>query len=725
MRHATRVRGAESRGVVRRPSRNRWQSHLLVPVRARMMGGMARKRSYDDASEQLTLDLFWAEETTTKPAIVAEPATTPSERDSAREGLRSRSALGGALGFSPLDRQFADFLEARASATLPGPARETLWLGGALTSLARANGRGYLDLRHPPAGWPEKEPWPALAEWEMALANSGVVTSDPQGDAEDAAWPLTLAHGGAALYLTRYWRAEQYIAQELRRRASQVAPLTDASPAEIAQALDAVFKNHAPDAGLDWQRAAIYLMLRRGFLVVSGGPGTGKTRVAGALLEVLGKLIPSGAGELRCALAAPTGKAAARLQEGLGALTPEPGLRIAPASTLHRLLGGHRDGRPFRHGPGYPLAEHLVILDECSMVDLLLMEQLLRALPPSTGLLLLGDKDQLAPVEVGGFLAELGKTQPEGALDADSRADLAEGFGAAAVASVPVATQPTMLLQLQRNFRFGEGNGIHALSQAIRAGRIEDALRLLELAETDPAQTPGLKATRYTADALPTAGLTRLARDWFGEWRSAPTPEAGLAALKTRRLLAPTRKGPLGVIALNKHVETSLNVAESGPAGQNYPGRPVLILTNDYALRLFNGETGILLPDPADAEGRVRAWFPKEERTRKGVISEIRAIAPVRLPLHETAYAMTVHKSQGSEFEEVALILPAAESEVLCRELIYTAVTRARTSVEVWYEPRTLRWALARQAPRSSRLADLTTRYPWNCAHSHSPWAGQ
>jgi exodeoxyribonuclease V alpha subunit len=661
---------------------------------------MARRKVQSAEEDGLQLELR-LETAAVVPVALAEERVEPVLVDA--EGF-SRGVLLGALGFSALDLEFAAFLEQQGLGTRGA---ELLWLGGALVSRARGRGFGYLRLEMAPEDWPEGEGWPRLADWREALGNSRLVAGEEEeaeGDGEgDEARPLTLARGGEVLYLSRYWRAERFIARELRRRAEVARPLTTASPREIARVLDEVFEKAAPPGEIDWQRAAILLMLRRGFLVLSGGPGTGKTRVASFLLRAL-ELLPPGpgrVGQVRVALAAPTGKAAARLQESVGAESRDR-VRLGPASTLHRLLGGNREGRPFRYGPGHPLGEELVVLDECSMVDLLLMEQLLRALPEGAGLFLLGDKDQLAPVEVGGFLAELGRMQAgENALDAAARADLEEAFGPGLPWTEPAAERPVMLMQLQRNFRFAEGDGIHALSQAIRAGRVEAVLELLARAEAEPGSVRGLAARRFSAGRLGTAvsGLEALAREWFGGWGALPGPEAAMVALGSRRVLAPTRAGTLGVVALNGLVQRALGVG----GRVFYAGRPVLVLRNDYALRVFNGETGLVLPE--ENGERLKVWFPQED-SGKGRERGLRGLAPVRLPVHETAYAMTVHKSQGSEFTEVALVLPEMRAEVLCRELVYTAVTRAREAAHVWYEPEVLRWALSREGRRTSLLGD-------------------
>jgi exodeoxyribonuclease V alpha subunit len=483
--------------------------------------------------------------------------------------------------------------------------------------------------------------------------------------------PLILDHGGR-LYLQRYWQYEHELAAAIRARLDAAPPAVDRTL--LDRGLREYFGSEEKTRD---QRAAAELAVTRRFCVVTGGPGTGKTRTVAAILALLQGQAEAAGHSLRVALAAPTGKAAARMSESIAvALTGFSSAGMPQeAVTLHRLLGITTDAPLGRFNAHRPLTFDAVIVDEASMVDLALMAKLFAATPPAARIILLGDKDQLASVEAGHVLG-----------------DICESGAAKRGADAPIARQ---IVTLRQNFRFGEGSGIHRLAELVNAGFEHDAINFLAThSARDIAAAPLPRA-----DALPDA-LREPVCAGFHEALTAQDPREAIEKLGRFRLLCALRRGPYGVENLNRLAEAILTAAGliSRRTGVHYAGRPVLITTNDYALRLFNGDIGMLLPDP-DAGGELRAFFV-------GPDGALRRIAPARLPPHETVWAMTVHKSQGSEFSRVLLVLPDRENRVCTRELIYTAITRAREKAELWFEESVLRAAIAQRTERTSGLRE-------------------
>lgn len=588
-------------------------------------------------------------------------------------------ALLQARALRPLDAHFADLLLRHAA--VPSP---ELALAAALVSQHAGDGHVCLPLaRH--AGAPVFDALPGLRwlapqreDWCQALTASGVV--GPPGSDR----PLILDAAGR-LYLRRLWCDEDAVARDLIARA---APRADVDPAALRGPLRALFAGD--DAGSVGQRRAAAVAALHGVGILSGGPGTGKTHTVGKLLVLLQQL---SARPLRLALAAPTGKAAQRLAESLRkAATDLQDAVPVPDSvpTLHRLLGIGADGRP-RHDADHPLACDLLLVDEASMVDLPLLAQTLRALPAPARLVLLGDANQLASVEAGAVLGEL--CAGAGAYRADAAARLATATGdAPPVAGEGVSTGGLAhaVAVLEHSYRFDGGGAIGRLAAAVRTGKVPDAL----------AELAGGAEVRFE----PVADAAQLAARLAGvvEAHLAPRfevtdPAAALAALGEFQVLTALREGPFGVSGVNATLERLLRRCGCirGQAA-HYPGRPLLVGRNDYGLGLFNGDLGLLLAQP---DGALRAWFAGADGTP-------RPLAPSRLPAHDAAYAVTVHKSQGSEFRRVLLILPPQPNPLLTRELIYTAVTRARAGVTVWGSEATLAAAIGRRVVRDSGLAD-------------------
>jgi exodeoxyribonuclease V alpha subunit len=513
-----------------------------------------------------------------------------------------------------------------------------------------------------------------------ALRASGVV-GEP-----GSALPLILDVFGQ-LYLSRFRHYEEQVARFLREEAAAVCDPVDWKMLDSGLArLFGTGGGTVPDG----QREAAVKAVCKRVSVVSGGPGTGKTTTVVKMLALL--LEQAGEKPLDIALAAPTGKGAARLKESVAGSVAS--LDVAPriqdripreASTIHRLLGAGFGGR-FSRGPENPLPFDVVVVDEASMIDLPMMARLVSAMPGGSRLILLGDKDQLASVEAGTVFADICK------------------------ATGPFAE---CVSELTRNYRFGDESPIALLSSAIRAGRGEEALERLRSGKSDVVEW---------ADLPPTPeGMERFLRPrvlaGFSLFLGEGAPEKAFEAFGRFRILSAHREGIYGVSGLNELVEKILSregfIRRRGSA--HYPGRPILILRNDHALRLSNGDTGIVLRDPSDG-GKMKAFFPpaEERHKRKGAGSEsepeFRTILLTRLPEHETAWATTVHKSQGAEFDQVLLVLGPSESGLVIRELLYTGITRARTRVTVVCDPEAFTAAVARPVDRRSGLIDLLAK---------------
>jgi exodeoxyribonuclease V alpha subunit len=591
-----------------------------------------------------------------------------------------------------VDLQLARRLEALAGGDAP-----ELLLAAALVSHRVGEGDVCLDLAGGAelplfrtqglAGVPRP---PSAPDWVRALRGCAVV-----GRPGESA-PLILDDHDR-LYLGRYWHFERTLADALSAWTGTWAVEVDRD--RLGQGLRRLF----PAGGeIDWQRVAAAVAVLRPLCLISGGPGTGKTRTVAAILALLAEQ-REGAG-LRIALAAPTGKAAARLSESIrGAKAqlalPEPiAARIPEASlTLHRLLG-FRPGRANpRQGPDDPLHLDVLVVDEASMVDLPLMSRLLAALPAAARLILLGDKDQLASVEAGMVLGDVcGRGRSPG-YSPELCTAVAEVAGDRLEPAVlPVPAIADHIVSLRKSWRFGADSGIGALARAVNLGRTDKGLAIL----ADQAY-PEVSLQPPSRDVI--ADL--IAQGILPAYRAvlaAPDPGAALAALSRISVLCALRSGPQGVGRLNLRIEQALEAAGLiRREGEIYTGRPVMLTANDHALRLYNGDVGLILCERGaepQSGGALRAFFATAEG--------IRRVLPSRLPPHETAYAMTVHKSQGSEFDEVVLVLPEAESRVLTRELLYTGITRARKRVRLLSREERLREAIARPVVRSTGLYD-------------------
>jgi len=570
-----------------------------------------------------------------------------------------------------------------------------------------------------------------------------------RSDAPDLGQPLVL--GGSAdaplLYLRRYRAYEERVGQNLLRRAQCEVSVPEGLAREW---LDRFFPEQAslgtaPEDQTDWQKLACAVALRGNLSVITGGPGTGKTYTAARLLALLLALHEgeNGAIPLRVALAAPTGKAAARLKQsidgslqalkqqageliggvpgGVGALDLDTLIqRIGPARTLHSLLGARPDTRQFRHHDGNPLDVDVLIVDEASMVHLEMMDALLQALPSKARLVLLGDKDQLSSVEAGAVLGDVcrdaaqGHYLPETVRFAQAVAGqtLATQFQASGQQMVSALAQQTVMLRKSRRF----DGPIGQLALAVNAGDAACVTQAfnLSVSQNDPALQALQPSSALTVCEL-AVGVVRVGvgvgaasyADYLAQLRVLPDTDdadlyaAGvvkvLKAFDKFRILCAVHQGEWGTVALNAAVQKAL--AEQGwlrPQGEWFAGRPVMVTRNDSQLGVFNGDVGVVMP-LHNKKKVLKVWFLDGD--------QLRSVSVSRLAHAETAFVMTVHKSQGSEFEHTALVLPPGAAEVLTRELVYTGITRARkqfTLIEA--QPGLLEAAIARPSVRASGL---------------------
>jgi exodeoxyribonuclease V alpha subunit len=611
------------------------------------------------------------------------------------ELLRARGVL------SDLDWHFA-----RAVSRIGGDERPTARVAAALASRAVGHGHVCLDLPRlvsggalaDDAGQPVACEWPAVEEWTAALAASPLVAPPHV----DAVTPLVLDAAGR-LYLRRYWQYQTQLAAAIDARAVGDDPTVD--DACLAEGLARLFPaDGAAAAGGTGQRVAALVAVLRRFSVISGGPGTGKTHTVVRILALLvEQALRAGAPAPRIVLLAPTGKAAARLSEAVraGKVTLPCAAQVVAAipdgaATIHRGLGAvpGRSAR-FRHGPDAPLLADVVLVDEASMVDLALMARLVGAMAPQARLILLGDQDQLASVEAGAVLGDI--------CNSGARRSFSRAFAARVAQRLDVRLRLApdapdaggicdCIVQLSHSYRYRADSGIERLARAVNAGDSDGVLAALDagggVERIDPA--PG--------GALGPA-LERAVREGFAPYFATADAVERLCALERFRVLCAHRRGPFGVETVNAQIEQLL--AGDGCirlAGSFYAGRPILITRNDYQQQLFNGDVGTIVEDGARPGGHVAVFLGPDGHPRH--------VAPSRLPPHETVFAMSVHKSQGSEFDAVAVLLPEQPSPIVSRELLYTALTRARQRATLYAAAATVVHAVGHRSERASGLRD-------------------
>ncbi len=483
--------------------------------------------------------------------------------------------------------------------------------------------------------------WPEPTAWWDALAASPAVRTGPEDEPGAAPRPLRLVDG--LLYLERYWRDQEVVRAHLQARIDEPqAPVGVLVP------------EPSGDPRLAGQDAAVVSALGRRVTVIAGGPGTGKTRVIARLVDAF-----SGGGRpLLIGLAAPTGKAAARMTESLR--QAGGGGPVRAASTVHRLLGSRPGSRSrFRHDAANPLPHDVVIVDELSMVSMSLMARLLSALKPTARLVLVGDPDQLASVEAGAVLADLVAAR---------------------------AMQPSVV-RLEHNFRFA--GAIEQLASAIRTGDAGGALAVLAAGGREALLLPPGPGSDALRERSVAAGSRLIEAARRGD------AEGALAALDAHRVLCAHRTGPFGVGQWERTIAAWLSEAQPGFAvGEFYVGRPLLMTRNAADLDLYNGDTGVVVPG---RDGAPQAVFATG--------SGLKRYSPYLLDGLESVHAMTIHKSQGSQFRHVSVVLPPVGSPLLTRELLYTAVTRASDGVLIVGTPEAVTAAIERPAERTSGLA--------------------
>jgi len=600
----------------------------------------------------------------------------------------------------------------------------------ALASLAVAQGHAGFDPAQPARLIEAALAWPEPQAWIAQLQASPWVASPGDDSLEAAQAPLAWEHG--LLYLRRYREYERRLALGLQRIGQ--APLDAGDPAALAPLFARLFPGNADatprtasvqgelfaqapavtasepaeaSIAVDQQARAAALALRHPLLLVTGGPGTGKTTtIARVLVLLAAQAQAAGRAPPRVALAAPTGRAAERMAESLrNAVQQLPRLGVDAAlcaqlpttgTTLHRLLGVIPDSPRFRHHADNPLPYDTIVVDEASMIDLPLMAKLVEAVADGTRLVLLGDPDQLPSVEAGDVLGAILRAAGDGTRIAPDDAQALQGLlGALPAASIapPATGFAGTRVQLQRGYRQSEALQLAPLAAAMRAGDAARALSLLR-----DGQLPGVRFHENEDDPLQ-AWREPLQRYWEA-LAAAPTPARALALAGRLRLLTAVREGPQGARGLNARIEELLGgTTLRGGAPAHFHGRLLLITENSYRHRLFNGDVGICLREGDGGARGVTAWFPGDDPDAP------RPFHPAALPAHESAFAMTVHKAQGSEFDEVWLQLPRRDNRVLSRELLYTGITRARHALHLAGEAAVIDAALSRHASRWSGLA--------------------
>jgi len=564
-----------------------------------------------------------------------------------------------------IDKHFAKFI-----IRLEGIDNEKIFHAALLLSASTREGHTCLDL----SWWASRKilfedgsdcVLPKLEEWLACLSTSNVAGSG------QVAKPLVLE--GSRLYLQRYWEYENEVGTFIKKRSEEVDADID------LQLFENGIKRLLPGESI-WPKLAALSLILRPLVVIAGGPGTGKTTTVARVMALLLEQRQS-VGKVRIALAAPTGKAVMRLQAAIIGIKDElecgDSIRDkipVTATTIHRLLGPRKDSSFFYHDKFNPLPHDLVIIDEASMVDLPMMAKLMQAMNEKSKLVLLGDRNQLASVEPGAVLGDICRPKMINAFSGGfiEKAQRVIGGKLPKEASLTKKRLGDSMIELRVSHRFDEKSGIGRLSRSVREGRGDEALDILADKAFPDVSWLDISSTIDLRLGIEKRVVSKLAR-----FHGRAGEENLLESSGRFQVMCAVRNGSFGVLGINSIIGGLLAVRGLvNPAERFYAGRPVMIIRNDYGLDLYNGDTGTIIRDPGYPGGVVAA-FP-------GMSGGIRKISPYMLPEHETVYAMTIHKSQGSEFDEVVLVLPDKMSPVLSRELIYTAITRTRNRLEVW-----------------------------------------
>ena len=566
--------------------------------------------------------------------------------------------------FSDLDIHFAKLM-----AELSNNTSDEILLGSALVSYYNNQGSSCVNLQSLAGkSFPSESDayailCPQLSQWETSLKKCSVV-----GIPSDYT-PLIL--NNHCLYSYRYFNYEQI----LSARIHSLISLNDIDHKILSNGLERLFPKQT-----NKQKEAAYLAVAHKFCIISGGPGTGKTATVIKILALLLEQNPN----LNLVMIAPTGKAANRLKEAVTKTLPSldcnPAIKTAIPTetyTIHRLLGSRLNSPYFHFSANNPLPYDVVVVDEASMIDLALMAKLLQAIPNQAHLILLGDKDQLASVEAGTVLGDICEA---GLMQAN-----AINNSQLTVHNSKLDNINSSIILLDKSYRFSEQSGIWKLSQAVKQGDGETALQVLKSANYSDIEWHSL------TEALPIDLIKQISTK-FSMFEAQP--EIALQNFDKFRVLCATRHGLHGILNINQSVENYYR--HTGQIKSNsYHGQPIIIKRNDYHLNLFNGDIGIIF----NISGQKKAIFLDSAGQR-------REFWPNRLPEYETVYAMTIHKSQGSEFEQVLMILPSQFSPVLTKQLIYTGITRAGKKISIWGNEEIFKQAVATDVDRFSGLTD-------------------
>ncbi len=594
------------------------------------------------------------------------------------------------------DQRLLRSLDVQFARMIAGADQPALMLAAACVSAEAGEGHVCLPLsgftepllfggRHPELA---RQLWQMAGEpdWDTLLPAAEAVSDGSR------ATPLVLHQ--QRLYLHRMWQSEGQVARFIIKD----APLVGFDEGRLRAALDRHF-GQQPE---DWQKIAAAVAITRQIAVISGGPGTGKTTTVAKLLA---SLLELSAGVLRIRLAAPTGKAAARLTESLGKALQrldvseaEKQRFPAEATTLHRLLGAVPGSQRMRYHAGNPLHLDLLIVDEASMVDLPMMANLIAALPPQARVIFLGDRDQLASVEAGAVLGDICRCAETGY--SSRRAEELMRLTGCVVDGNENPSAPAVrdsICLLRKSYRFDASSGIGQLALAVNAGdiRLVEKVFAAGFGDIERFSLSSSEEYLHLLDSC-VAGY----QDYLLLLGQGAMPEQVIEAFGRFQLLCALREGPFGVMGLNERIEASLQkkrlIQRASASGKWYVGRPVMIARNDSTLGLFNGDIGIAMNDE---EGSLKVFFPLPDGT-------IKAVQPSRLPPHDTAFAMTVHKSQGSEFDHTLLVLPGQFTPVLTRELVYTAITRAKQRLTLYVDSGVFNNAVKMRTLRRSGLVE-------------------